>query len=119
MIFEHDIHVPHRGGLWLSANVYRPDDSGQKPVPVIVSLGPYNKERHTTEVEPFESRLLTRQGPTVVYERFEGNLTSMILVCIRQLRIKQVSNGSASAMQLCISIVQVLDCLLGKWTFSR
>lgn len=79
MIFEHDIHVPHRGGLWLSANIYRPDNSEQNPVPVIVSLGPYNKERHTTEVEPFESRLLMRQGPTVVYERFEGTANIHIL----------------------------------------
>lgn len=87
MIFEHDIHVPHRGGLWLSANVYRPDDSDQKPVPIIVSLGPYNKERHTTEVEPFESRLMARQGPTLVYERFEGINKAVILFHTMRLSI--------------------------------
>ncbi|KIX07469.1 uncharacterized protein Z518_02122 [Rhinocladiella mackenziei CBS 650.93] len=73
MIIERDIHVPHRGGLWLSANVYRPDDSDHKPVPVISSLGPYNKDMHMSEADPFEARLLTVQGrETLVYERFEG-----------------------------------------------
>lgn len=75
MIFEHDIHVPHRDGLWLSGNVYRPDDSDITPVPVITSLGPYNKEQHVSASDPFEARLLNRRGPTVVYERFEGLLS--------------------------------------------
>lgn len=81
MIFEHDVHVPHRGGLWLSGNIYRPKDSDTKPVPIICSLGPYNKERHATESDPFETKLLARQGPTLVYERFEGKRRLPVPIC--------------------------------------
>ena len=74
MIFEHDLRIPHRDGLWLSGNVYRPNDWEKKPTPSIISLSPYNKEDHISKSEPWEYRLMEYQGPTTVYERFDGEI---------------------------------------------
>lgn len=43
MVVEKDVGVPLRDGLELKADIYRPDADDQ--FPVLVNLGPYNKDR--------------------------------------------------------------------------
>jgi len=44
-IFEKNVTIPLKGSSGIvRANVYRPKDSSQKPVPVLVTYGPYGKD---------------------------------------------------------------------------
>lgn len=44
LIFERDVMIPTRAGGELAANVYRPVEDG--PFPVLMTHGPYGKDRH-------------------------------------------------------------------------
>ncbi|WP_282088360.1 CocE/NonD family hydrolase [Aquimarina algiphila] len=50
MLIENDVQIKMRDGIFLSANVYRPDAEGQ--FPVIMSLGPYGKDDLPAEYDP-------------------------------------------------------------------
>jgi predicted acyl esterase len=47
-ILEKNVSIPLKssgdGSGLVRANVYRPKDSGEKPVPVLVTYGPYGKD---------------------------------------------------------------------------
>ncbi|HET6298468.1 MAG TPA: CocE/NonD family hydrolase [Kribbella sp.] len=65
MIYERDVQIPVRDGEPLSANVYRPVEEGTYPV--IVTLGPYGKDRHWADRDQQHSRDLGG-GPFVNWE---------------------------------------------------
>lgn len=43
-IFEKNVSIPLKSTGVIRANVYRPKDSLQTPVPVLVTYGPYGKD---------------------------------------------------------------------------
>lgn len=65
MIYERNVAVPVRDGTVLRANVYRPVAAGSYPV--IMSMGPYGKDRHLADRAPELSRALGG-GPFVNWE---------------------------------------------------
>ncbi len=65
MIFERDVEVATRDGHSLRANVYRPVADGQYPV--ILTLGPYGKDRHWADRNQQHARDLGG-GPFVNWE---------------------------------------------------
>ena len=54
-IFERDLAVPMRDGVFLSANLFRPPDG--KPAPVIMSVTPYGKDKGRDRLITFFMRL--------------------------------------------------------------
>lgn len=65
MIYEHNVDIPLRDGTVLRANVYRPVGAGTYPV--IMSLGPYGKDRHLADRAPQLAREVGG-GPFVNWE---------------------------------------------------
>jgi uncharacterized protein len=65
MIYEHNVDIPVRDGSVLRANVYRPVAAGT--FPVIMSLGPYGKDRHLADRAPQLARELGG-GPFINWE---------------------------------------------------
>lgn len=65
MIFERDVPIEVRAGEPLMANVYRPVEAGQYPV--LLTLGPYGKDRHWADRDQQHSRDLGG-GPFVNWE---------------------------------------------------
>lgn len=65
MIFERDVEIAMRDGQALRANVYRPVVGGAYPV--IMSLGPYGKDRHWADRNQQHARDLGG-GPFVNWE---------------------------------------------------
>lgn len=65
MIFERDVEIPMRDGEPLRANVYRP--VGEGSFPVVMSHGPYGKDRHWADRNQQHSRDLGG-GPFVNWE---------------------------------------------------
>jgi uncharacterized protein len=65
MIFERDVHIPVRDGEPLRANVYRPVTGG--PDPVLMTYGPYGKDRHWADRDQQHARDLGG-GPFVNWE---------------------------------------------------
>ncbi len=65
LIFERDVEVPTRDGSSLRANVYRPVADGT--FPVILTLGPYGKDRHWADRNQQHARDLGG-GPFVNWE---------------------------------------------------
>lgn len=65
MIFERDVPIQVRDGEPLRANVYRPVEPGQYPV--LLTLGPYGKDRHWADRDQQHSRDLGG-GPFVNWE---------------------------------------------------
>jgi uncharacterized protein len=65
MIYERNVNIPMRDGIVLRANVYRPVASGN--FPVLMSLGPYGKDRHLADRAPELARKLGG-GPFVNWE---------------------------------------------------
>lgn len=65
MIYERNVAIPVRDGTVLRANVYRPVAAGTYPV--IMSMGPYGKDRHLADRAPELSRALGG-GPFVNWE---------------------------------------------------
>ena len=65
MIFERDVEIPTREGGALRANVYRPVGDG--PYPVILTHGPYGKDRHWADRDQQHARDLGG-GPFVNWE---------------------------------------------------
>jgi predicted acyl esterase len=65
MIYERDVHVTTRDGEPLRANIYRPVAGGRYPV--ILSLGPYGKDRHWADRNQQHARDLGG-GPFVNWE---------------------------------------------------
>lgn len=69
MIYERNVEIPMRDGIALRANIYRPVAAGHNPAPypVIMSLGPYGKDRHLADRAPELARKLGG-GPFVNWE---------------------------------------------------
>lgn len=65
MIYERDVQIPMREGEALRANVYRPVGNG--PFPVLMTHGPYGKDRHWADREQQHARDLGG-GPFVNWE---------------------------------------------------
>jgi uncharacterized protein len=65
MIYEHNVGIAVRDGTVLRANVYRPVAAGTYPV--IMSLGPYGKDRHLADRAPELARTLGG-GPFINWE---------------------------------------------------
>ncbi len=65
MIYEHNVGIAVRDGTVLRANVYRPVAAGAYPV--IMSLGPYGKDRHLADRAPELARTLGG-GPFINWE---------------------------------------------------
>lgn len=65
MIYERDVQIPMRGGEPLRANIYRPVAEG--PHPVIMTHGPYGKDRHWADRDQQHARDLGG-GPFVNWE---------------------------------------------------
>ena len=65
MVYERDVAVEVRGGEPLRANVYRPVGEGQYPV--ILTLGPYGKDRHWADRNQQHARDLGG-GPFINWE---------------------------------------------------
>lgn len=65
MIYERNVAIPVRDGTVLRANLYRPVEGG--PHPVIMSMGPYGKDRHLADRAPELARALGG-GPFVNWE---------------------------------------------------
>lgn len=65
MIYERDVDVATRDGSVLRANVYRP--VGEGPHPVIMTLGPYGKDRHWADRDQQHARDLGG-GPFINWE---------------------------------------------------
>jgi uncharacterized protein len=65
MIYDYNVGIPARDGTVLRANIYRPVGSGT--FPVIMSLGPYGKDRHLADRAPQLARELGG-GPFVNWE---------------------------------------------------
>ncbi len=65
MIYERDVTIPVREGEPLMANVYRPVEPGQYPV--LLTHGPYGKDRHWADRDQQHSRDLGG-GPFVNWE---------------------------------------------------
>lgn len=65
MIYQRDVDIPARDGQPLRANVYRPVADGQYPV--IMTLGPYGKDRHWADRNQQHARDLGG-GPFVNWE---------------------------------------------------
>jgi uncharacterized protein len=65
MVYERNVDIPMRDGIVLRANIYRPVASGHYPV--IMSLGPYGKDRNLADRAPELARKLGG-GPFVNWE---------------------------------------------------
>ncbi len=65
MIYEYNVGIPMRDGNVLRANVYRPVAAGSYPV--LMSLGPYGKDRHLADRAPQLARELGG-GPFLNWE---------------------------------------------------
>ena len=65
MIYERNVEIPVRDGIALRANVYRPVAAGNYPV--LMSLGPYGKDRNLADRAPELARKLGG-GPFVNWE---------------------------------------------------
>ena len=65
MVYERDVDIPTRDGTVLRANVYRPVGDG--PFPVILTCGPYGKDRHWADRNQQHARDLGG-GPFVNWE---------------------------------------------------
>jgi predicted acyl esterase len=65
MIFDRDVMIPTRTGEPLGANVYRPVDD--EPHPVLLTVGPYGKDRHWADRDQQHARDLGG-GPFINWE---------------------------------------------------
>ena len=65
LIFERDVEIPTRAGGILAANVYRPVAEGR--FPVILTVGPYGKDRHWADRNQQHARELGG-GPFLNWE---------------------------------------------------
>jgi len=65
LIYEYNVDIPMRDGSVLRANIYRPVHA--RPCPVVMSMGPYGKDRHLADRAPELARALGG-GPFVNWE---------------------------------------------------
>lgn len=71
MIIERDIRLPACDGVFLSANLFRPTTSS-KPVPVIMSVTPYGKDKGRDRLIKFLMRLTGVRFGNVHVSRLTG-----------------------------------------------
>src|SRR5689334_6391435 len=74
MRVEHDVAVPMRDGVVLSADVYRPD--GDRPVPAIVNRTPYDKRRPMTPLAALDPERAVAAGFALVCQDTRGRFAS-------------------------------------------
>jgi predicted acyl esterase len=70
VIFERDLVVPMRDGVPLSANLFRPADG--KPVPAIMSVTPYGKDKLPDRLGMFFMRLAGVRFGDINVSRYTG-----------------------------------------------
>ena len=64
MVLDKDVAVPMRDGALLRANVFRPDEGGR--FPVLMTLGPYGKDVHLSQLMPEAWEALQRRHPEIL-----------------------------------------------------
>jgi hypothetical protein len=70
VIFERDLAAPMRDGVHLSTNLFRPADG--KPVPVIMSVTPYGKDKLPDRLATFFMRLTGVRFGDIKVSRYTG-----------------------------------------------
>ena len=70
VIFDRDVVVPMRDGVTLSANLFRPADG--KPVPVILSVTPYGKDKLPDRIGNFFMWLAGVRFGDITISRYTG-----------------------------------------------
>jgi predicted acyl esterase len=64
MVLDKDVGIPMRDGAVLRANVFRPEDDGK--FPVLMTLGPYGKDVHLSQLMPEAWEALKRRHPEIL-----------------------------------------------------
>ncbi len=105
LIYEKDVEIPVRDGAVLRANVYRPTDAGRYPV--IMTLGPYGKDLHMSELHDSAYVKLEEQGQLLNWET--PNPEWWVPLGYAVVRVDQRGSGASPGFLDCFSEQQNED----------